>query len=335
MTTPSPKQQLMQLIIGFWVSQAIYGAAKLRIAEQLASGPKTASELAKKVNCDAGALRRTLRALASVGVFAEDGQKRFSLTEIGDCLREDSSTSARPSTIMLTEIFYPSWGNFLHSLQTGEPAFEQQTGQPLFEYLAKNSDKAAVFDAAMVSYMSEESEAIATTYDWPSTGKIMDVGGGSGGLIRAVLAKEPQLSGAIFDLPEVIDRNSRLYETDEVLRTCEFHPGDFFSSIPEGADLYMFRNIIHDWDDDRSINILKNCERACQGGGRVLLLEYVIPEGNIPFAGKWLDLMMLVGPGGQERTELEYRYLLDLADLEVTRIIPTSTEMSIIEAQPK
>jgi hypothetical protein len=335
MTTPSPKQQLMQLISGYWVSQAVYGVAKLRIAEQLVSGPKTASELAGKVDCDAGALRRTLRALASVGVFAEDEEKRFALTEIGDCLREDSPTSARPSTIMLTEIFYSSWGNFLHSLQTGQPAFEEQTGQPLFEYLAKNSDKAAVFDAAMVSYMSEESEAIATTYNWPSAGKIMDVGGGSGGLIRAVLAKEPQLSGAIFDLPEVIDRNQELYEADNVLSKCEFHPGDFFSSISEGADIYMFRNIIHDWDDERSINILKNCERACRTRGKVLLLEYVIPEGNIPFAGKWLDLMMLVGPGGQERTEEEYRVLLESAGLEVTNIIPTSTEMSIIEAQPK
>ena len=163
----------------------------------------------------------------------------------------------------------------------------------------------------------------------------MDVGGGSGGLIRAVLAKETQLSGAIFDLPEVIDRNQELYEADNVLSKCEFHPGDFFSSISEDADIYMFRNIIHDWDDKRSINILKNCERACQTGGKVLLLEYLIPEGNIPFAGKWLDLMMLVGPGGQERTEEEYRVLLESADLEVTNIIPTATEMSIIEAQPK
>jgi hypothetical protein len=334
MEAPTAKQQLMQLIMGNWVSQSLYGVAKLKVADHLASGPKTAAELADDVGCNAGALHRVLRALASVGVFEEIGGQQFSLTALGDCLREDSPTSARDSSIMLTEIFYQSWGKLLYSLQTGDTAFDQEKGKPLFEHLATSPEEAAIFDAAMISFMKEEAGAVVTTYQWPDTGYVMDVGGGSGGLIRTLLASAPQLQGAIFDLPEVIDRNRDLYDGDEFLRGCQFHPGDFFTSIPEGADLYIFRNIIHDWNDEDSITILKNCRNACGADSKVLILEYVIPPGNSPFGGKWLDLMMLVGVGGQERTEIEYRSLLEAAGFQVNRLIPTATEMSIIEAQP-
>jgi SAM-dependent methyltransferase len=334
MENNSAKQQLMQLISGGWVSQAIYAAAKLNLAEHLVSGPRTVAELAEVTQCHAGSLSRLLRALSSVGLFEEIEGQRFSITEVGDCLRADSPSSARASSIMLTEVFYPSWGEILHSVQTGEAAFNKVHNTPLFDYLAENPQQATVFDAAMVSYMNEEAAAIAGAYQWPDQGGVVDIGGGSGGLIRAILKHEPQLTGTIFDLPEVAERNRAIYNSDEILNSCTIETGNFFSSVPDGADIYLMRNIIHDWDDEDSLKILQNCRKACGAGGKILLLEYVIPQGNGPFSGKWLDLMMLVGTGGRERTETEYRQLLDAAGLQLTQLIPTVTDMSIIEARP-
>ena len=198
----SPKQQVMQLITGGWVSQAVYAAAKLGIADNLALEPRTADELAEQIDCNAGALHRLLRALASVGLFEELEDHRFSLTEAGDCLRTDSPDSVRMSSIMVSEIFYKTWGEVLHSIQTGDTAFSKIHGASLFDYLADNVEQAQLFDAAMVSWMREDAEAVVAAYDWPQTGKVIDVGGGSGGLLLDVLDRCPELKGVIFDLPE-------------------------------------------------------------------------------------------------------------------------------------
>jgi hypothetical protein len=182
--------------------------------------------------------------------------------------------------------------------------------------------------------MNEESAAIVDAYQWPQQGKVVDIGGGAGGLLYAIMEKNPQLEGVVFDLKEVIQRNVELYDSDAVYRRCQYESGNFFQAVPEGADIYLLRNIIHDWNDSDSIAILKNCRKACRADSKVLLLEYVIPEDSRPSSGKWLDMMMLVGTGGCERTENEYQQLLAAADLQLTNMIPTATEMSIIEAQP-
>jgi len=330
----SPKQQLMQLITGMWISQALYAAAKLSIADHLESGPQSATELADKAGCHAGALHRLLRALASIGVFAELEGKRFSLTPLGDCLRINSPDSARNSAILISEIFYQAWGEILSSVETGETAFAKVHGLPLFEYLAANPNQAKVFDAGMVSWMKEEADAIVDAYDWPENAKVVDVGGGSGGLLLTLLHHYPHLEGVIFDLPEVIERIEALDNAQETYAACKLEGGDFFISVPKEADIYLLRNIIHDWADDDAVKILGNCREASHPDSKVLLLEYVIPPGNEPFGGKWLDLMMLVGPGGQERDEIEYGELLSAAGLRINRVIPTATEMSIVEAQP-
>ena len=194
MEEPSAKQQLMQLITGSWISQSLYAAAKLQIADHLVSGPRTAAELADVVGCHAGALYRLLRALASVGVFEEIEGQRFSLTDIGECLRADSPNSGRDSSIMITEIFYQTWGEVLHSLRTGETAFAKVHGEPLFDYLAENPQQAGLFDAAMISWMNEEAGAIVDACQWPAQGKVVDIGGGSGGLIRTILARNSRYS---------------------------------------------------------------------------------------------------------------------------------------------
>lgn len=330
----SPKQRLHQLITGGWISQAVYAASKLGIADYLDAGPRKAAELANQIDCHAGALHRLLRALASAGLFKETEDHRFSLTEVGDCLRTDSPDSARNSSIMVSEIMYQTWGELLHSIQTGESAFAKVHGAPIFEYFAANEQQARIFDAGMISWMQEEADAIVGAYEWPDEGRVVDIGGGSGGMLLTLLNRHPQLMGVIFDLPEVVDRNRALHESDDTYTCCELQGGNFFSSVPDGADIYLLRNIIHDWDDEQSLKILRNCREVCNPTSKVLLMEYVIPEGNDPFAAKWLDLMMLVGPGGQERTETEYRDLLDAAGLSVTGIIPTTTDMSIVESQP-
>jgi hypothetical protein len=330
----SAKQQLMQLIRGNWVSQSIYAVAKLQIADFLQSGPRPVGELAKKTGCHSGALYRLLRALASLGVFEMLEGQRFALTPISDCLCSDAEYSARDSSIMMSEIFYQPWSNILLSLQTGKPAFDEVYGQPLFEHLAVDQSHARIFDAAMISWMNEESAAVVDALQWPKQAKVVDVGGGAGGLIRTVIEKQPQLDGVVFDLPEVIARNQDLYGSDDSYRGCQFESGDFFYAVPIAADIYLLRNIIHDWNDKDSISILKNCRKACKDSSKVFLLEYLIPEDNRPFSGTWLDVMMLVGPGGQERTLQEYQQLLAVSGLQLTAVIPTATDMSIIEAVP-
>jgi hypothetical protein len=328
-----PQMVLMQMATAYWVSQSIYAAAKFGIADQLKSGPMHYEQLAIATGSDAQSLYRLLRALASVGIFAEGESGYFTSTPLGDFLRSDIPGSVRDASIMMGDPeHYNSWGNILHSIKTGESAFENLFGLNAFEYYAQNPEPAAVFERAMTSFSSTEIAAVIAGYDFSSIHRLVDVAGGHGSLLVSILKANPGLEGILFDQADVIDRARALVASETTANRCQLIAGNFFDSVPAGGDAYILKHIIHDWDDERAIAILKQCHRAMTEDGRVLVVEQVIPEGNEPFMGKLLDMNMLVMcPGGKERTATEYQELFEAAGFKLTRIVPTSTFVSVVE----
>lgn len=332
MTEASPPQQLDQMISGYWISQAIYAAAKFNIADHLIDGPKSIEQLAEATSTNADALYRLLRALASVGIFAEGEPRHFALTPLAEPLQSDVPGSKRALALMAGDEQFRTWAEIEYSIQTGKTAFDKAFGKPIFEYLSENPDKARIFDAAMVGIHGRESDIVLSAYDFSGVGVLADIGGGNGSQISQVLKRNSDLKGILFDLPHVIERAKNSIESAGLLDRCKLVGGSFFESVPEGADIYLMRHIIHDWDDEKSLTILRNCHQAMSANTKLLIVESVIPPGNDPFGGKFLDLVMLLIPGGKERTAEEYRALLDQAGFELTQVIPTTSEVSIIEA---
>jgi hypothetical protein len=246
-------------------------------------------------------LYRLLRALASVGIFAEGESRRFSLTPLAEPLRSDVPGSKRALALMSGDEQFRTWAEIDYTIRTGKIAFEKVFGKPIFDYLGEHSDKARIFDAAMVGIHGRESNAILDAYDLPGMGVIADIGGGNGSQITAVLKKYPQMNGILFDLPHVIERAKEKIQASGLQDRCRLVPGSFFDAVPEGADAYVLRHIIHDWDEDKCLTILRNCHRAMSPNSKLLVIESVIPSGNEPFHGKFLDLVMLLIPGGKER----------------------------------
>jgi hypothetical protein len=336
--TPQPNQAMppqlavLQMASGYWVSRSIYVAAKLGIADLLKDSPKSCDELATATGTNAPSLYRVLRALASLGVFAETELNHFTLTPLATCLQSNTPNSVRARVIMLGEEQYQAWGELMHSVQTGGSSFEHIYSMNLFEYLAQNPESAKIFDEAMTNLSVIQSAAIAASYDFSSIHTLVDVAGGQGLLIASILKSNPTLKGVLFDQPHVIERARRFLEAEGILERCQLAAGNFFESVPEGGDAYILKYIIHDWDDERAIAILKQCHKVMPANGKILVAEQVIPPGNEPFRGKFLDVNMLVmTPGGRERTEAEYRALFEKAGFKLTRIVPTQDEMSIIE----
>lgn len=328
----SPREELNQMIAGFWRTQAVYVAVRLGIPDLLAAGPRTADELAAESGSHPRSLFRLLRALASSGVFREDADHRFSLTPLSECLRCDAPNSMAGLAWMRGDWQYRAWGDLLHNVQTGETAFDHVFGEPLFDFLRHTPENAAIFDQGMVGVHSRETEAMLAAFDFSDIEVLADVGGGNGSVLAAVLAKYPPLKAILFDRADVIDRAKANLAQAGVADRVQFIAGDFFQSLPRGADAYFLRHIIHDWNDEQSRTILKNCRAAMPTNGRLLLAEFVLPDGPEPFHGKWFDLAMMTVTGGQERTELEYRSLLNDCGFECRRVVPTATELSVIEA---
>ena len=323
------------MITGYWISQAIYAAAKFGIADHLKIGPRSVDELAEATSTNADALYRLLRALASKGIFAEGEPRQFSLTPLAEPLQSDVPGSKRALALMSGDEQFHAWAEIEYSIQTGKIAFEKVYGKPIFDYLGENPDKARIFDAAMVGIHGRESNAILDAYDFSEIGVVADIGGGNGSQITGILQKHTSMRGILFDLPHVIERAKNQIESAGLPDRCELVAGNFFDAVPEGADAYMMRHIIHDWDDEKSLTILRNCHQAMSSDSKLLVVESVIPLGNKPFGGKFLDLVMLLIPGGKERTEDEYRALLRKAGFELTRVVPTGTEVGIIEARKR
>jgi ubiquinone/menaquinone biosynthesis C-methylase UbiE len=333
MTEISPPQAMNQMLTGYWISQALYVAAKLGIADLLTAGSRSVAELASATQCQPSSVYRLLRALASVGVFAEDGQGRFTVTPLGQCLRSGVPGSQHALAIMSGEEHYRAWGELLYSVQTGQPAFDKLYGMPVFDFLSRHPEQAKVFDAAMVGVHGRETAALIEAYDLTGITVLADIGGGNGSLLTGVLRHYPALRGILYDLPSVAQRAKTTVQAAGLADRCQVIGGSFFESVPSGADAYLMRHIIHDWDDAKAVTILRNVQRAIGKEGRLLVVEGVIPPGNDPSFSKLLDLTMLVVPGGKERTEDEYRALYQAAGFNLTRIVPTRAEVSVIEGK--
>lgn len=333
MQDPSLPETMNRMITGYWSTQALYVAAKLGIADLLIEGPRSCDELAKATNVHAPSLYRLLRALASIGVFADDGTGRFTLTPLAECLRSDVPGSQRALAIMSGEEHFKAWGELLYSVQTGQIAFDKLYGMPVFDFLSQNVEQAKVFDAAMVGVHGRESAAIADACDFSAFAVLADIGGGNGSLLTTILNRCSSLQGILFDLPGVTERARAGLDAAGLANRIQIIGGSFFESVPAGADAYIMRHIIHDWDDEKATTILRHVHHAMSDNGRLLVVEGVIPPGNEPCFGKFLDLTMLTIPGGKERTEKEFQALFQTTGFQLTRCIPTNAGVSIIEGK--
>jgi len=321
---------------GYRAMQALYVAARLGIADLLKDGARGSEELARATGADARALHRLLRALASLGVFGEDADGRFTPSELGALLRSDVPGSLRAAAIFFgDERNWHAWGKLERSVMSGEPVRGPRGTQVFLEESARDPEGAALFNAAMTSLTSAFDAAVTAAYDFSRLGTLVDVGGGQGALISSILAANPALRGILFDIPPVIESaRGRIGEAGLAGR-CELVAGDFFASVPAGGDAYVLKWVIHDWDDEHSVAILGSCRRAMARDGRLLLVERVVPERidqSADTQGMLLgDLNMLLVTGGRERTAAEYQALLARADFALARIVPTGTQLSIVE----
>jgi len=333
---------LMPLINGFMAARVVHVAAELGIADLLAAGTKSTETLASETGANIPALHRLLRALASLGVIDELEPGRFALNAMGDQLRTDAPDSVRNLALLFgSERVWRSWGELRHSILTGTPAFRHVFGvDDPFEYLARDPKQATVFNEAMAEITRQVAKAVVTAYDFATFSKIVDVGGGNGTLIATILSSAPKLLGIVFDSSSGSAEASDHLRTRGVLERCEVIAGDFFRSVPGGGDAYILKSIIHDWDDERSATILKNCRDAISAAGKLLLIERVMPARIDASGGhqRWtmLDMHMLVMLGGRERTEEEFRSIFAAANFELTRtiLLPGATGFSVIEAIP-
>lgn len=319
-----------QMFGGSWITQGLWVAAELGIADILAAGPRTVEELAEETRAHSGALYRLLRALASVGIFAQDTQLRFSLTPLADLLRTDAIYSQRAIATMMGEEFHAAWGELLHSVRTGEPGFKKRFGMPFFQYMTEHPDRHSIYDAAMTGVHGGETEPMLEAYDFGSFKTVADIGGGNGLVLAAILKRHPAIRGILFDMPSVADRARSTILSSGLADRIRIEGGDFFSSIPADADAYVLRHIIHDWEDTEAITILRQCRKVMAPGGKILVVEMVLPPGNEPSFGKWLDLMMML-VAGRERTKEEYSRLYSAAGLKMTGVIKTNSDVSIVE----
>jgi hypothetical protein len=323
---------LLDDAMGYLYSAALRAVAVLGVADHLADGPRPVSELAGLTGADASSLYRVLRLLATRGVFTEDDDGRFALTGAAQSLRSDAASSVRAAVLMLTDrTFWLPAGELDETVRTGTSSFERLFGMPFFDHFAQNADTAAIFHVGMAAMADPENPVIARAYDFPAAAVVVDLGGGHGGLLLAVLRDHPALRGVLFDQPHVL-AGHRLAELDGDHR-WELADGDFFSTAPAG-DIYLIKRILHDWDDEQSVRILRNCRQAMSANGRVLVIDAVIQPGNAPQPGKLLDVAMLASLVGRERTRADFDDLFARAGLRVHRVIPTATPLSIIEGVP-
>jgi C-methyltransferase len=330
-----PQATLYRLAIGHYVSRALALVAKLGVADHLAAGPRHADELAAATETHGGALRRVLRLLVSVGVFAEDEEGRFALTALGECLRTDAPGSARPMVLVFAgQRVQDAWGELEYCVRTGEPAFRQRGAADPFAEMAERPDDAANFDAAMATFTRMTAVAVAAAYDFGPLRTIVDVGGGNGALVLGILAAHPHLEGIVFDLPQVAERAAKEIEGSGVADRCRALGGDFFEEVPGGGDAYLLKHVIHDWDDERAIAILGNCHEAMKPNARLLIVEGVYPERiDESFESRGAasnDVNMLVSTGGRQRSKKEFQSLYERTGFTLERIVPTPMA-SIIE----
>lgn len=334
---PSPTELIMRLSTGYIASASIQVAAKLGIADLLADGPRPVSELASAAGAHEDRLYRVLRVLASVGVFTETAPRTFALTPAAETLRSGVPNSFRRMALWITSPFhFRTYAEMMHTVKTGEITFDHIHGKPIFEWLPDHPEISEIFNNAMSCLSEMVIPALLEAYDFAGIHTLMDVAGGHGALLRAILNKHPEMRGVLIDLDHVIEGAKRLPENQALAHRCEFLSADFFAEVPTTADAIIMKHIIHDWEDDKAVLILKNCRRAlaAKRNAKILLVESVLPAGNEPHLGKFIDLEMFVFPGGRERTEEEFRKLFAAAGLRLNRVVPMKAPLWLVEGVP-
>jgi hypothetical protein len=330
---PPPAAQLIQMAAGYWVSCILHAAAKLDLADRLAHGPKSAAEIAPAAELNAAALHRLMRSLAGLGILTEKDEKRFALTPLGEALKTGAPGSARASILTFCDPwFMGAMEELSYSVKTGKTAFEKITGMPVFDYLGKHPEAASLFSETMVGVHGGEPPAVAKAYDFSSLGTIVDVGGATGNLLAEILSVHKGPRGILADLAHVVKDAPQLLAAKGVAERVSIEPHDFFKSVPKGGDAYILSHVIHDWSEAQCLAILGNVHKAMKAEARLLLVEMVLPARDEPHFSKILDMVMLALPGGEERTGEEYEALLAKAGFKLTRIVPTPSTVSVIEA---
>ena len=326
---------LLEMIKGYQITQVIYTSTKLGIPDLLKNGAVHTDELAKLIGADPNSLYRLLRALASLGICAETDSGSFELTPCGELLQTDIAGSLNAFAIMAGEPWnWQPWGHLIDSVQTGKPSFDSLFGSPFYQYLSENSQADQVFNFAMTNLADLMNPNLINAYDFSSVESLVDVGGGQGKLICSILQANPEIKGILFDLPNVVEEAQKNIAQAGLTNRCQIIGGNCHESVPSGGKVYMMKNVIHMFHDQQAINILQNCYQAMPADGKLLLLEMVIPRNNEPDNGKLLDLQMLVQINGRERTQAEYEQLLKTAGFRLTKVFPTRSPLSIIEAVP-
>lgn len=330
-----PHVQLIQMATGSWVSATVYAAAKVGLADHLSDGEKSAAELAGAVGLHAPTLHRLMRTLAGLGILTEREEQRFALTPLGEALKTGALGSARATLMTFCgPAFWHAWEYIVYSLETGKSGFTEAAGMNVFEHLAKNPEEASLFSESMIGFHGGETTAVAEAYDFSGFETIVDVGGASGKMLAEILTRHGGPRGVLFDRPHVVTDAPALFKACGVEDRVTIEGGNFFETVPAGADAYLMSHIIHDWNEEECAAILGHCRRAIRPDGRLLIIEMVLPPGDTPHLGKILDMVMLVMPGGQERSETEYADLLAKSGFRLTRVIPTDSAVSIVEAVP-
>ena len=328
---PPPEAQIAEIMLSQLVPRLVYLAASLKLADHLEQGAKSAEELAPLTRTHAPTLHRVLRTLAGLGFVTEDATHRFALKPLGAVLRSGTPSHAA-ALIFGGEALSRSLDNLLYSVQTGKTSFEHCFGMPLFGWLAANPAQASLFNDTMVGFHGMEPSAVAAAFDFSVFQTIADIGGSTGNLLASILSQYPGPRGILFDLPHVVSEAPAFLQQRGVADRVRIEAGSFFDGVPAGADAYVLSHVIHDWNQDQCLTILGHCRRAIPADGRLLIVEMVLPEGDVPHPGKLLDMVMLTAPGGEERTPSQYSVLLDQAGFRMTRVVPTASLVSVVEA---
>ncbi|WP_327355116.1 methyltransferase [Streptomyces sp. NBC_01304] len=328
-------QRIFEIVTNAWISRAVYAGTALGLPAHLADGPRTTAELAELTSSDPRALGRLLRALTGVGLFRTDERGRHVLTDVGQALRSDVPGSLASLVQMeLGEAHHDTWGQILHSVQTGEAAFAKAVGCDIWAFFEGDPVMNAHLGQAMSGLTAMVADTVIEAYDFGPYEKIVDVGGGEGAFLSAVLAAHPRARGVVFDLPHVVPAGAPHIADAGLSERCELVGGSFFEKVPEGGDLYTMKWVLHDWDDASCVRILQSCRQVMSDDARLLIVDTVVPEGDEFSPSKIIDLNMMVLSGGQERTAEEFRALLAEAGFRLTRIVPTRSPSSVIEAEP-
>ena len=331
----SAHAQVIQMATAYWGSRALFVAARLGLADQISGRPRTAREVAAATGTHAPSLYRLMRVLAGLGVLVEDEQRRFDLTPLGAALRTDAPGAARSTVLALAgDWWWRGWEHLEHCVETGETGMQRAWGTSVFEFLASHPDEAAHFNNAMIGFHGAEPAAVAEAYDFSRFHTVVDVGGGTGNLLAAILRRHPDLRGVLADRPHVVREATAVLGPSGVEDRVTLEAIDFFETVPRAGDVYVLSHVIHDWDEARCLAILQRCRAAMTPSSRLLIIETVLMAGDAFHSGALLDLAMLVMPGGRERTEEEYGALLEAAGFRMVRVVPTASSVSVIEAAP-